>query len=264
MYGSDSSSSKCLGIVIPLKSKKNANDWAQVSESLARTVKSVVGQKCNLWRCAIVGHEAPGCELDLSANVSFHNVNDLEAICFDGWDPKERQQAITTDKNTKLYQAVMHLQGKGITHWFALDADDLLRDDFVEHALSLNSSVGGVIRNGYILDFRTNTLVPKRNIFEACGSTSVLTENSMSPKTDGMMGVPWTRYSHLKMPTYYSKELGKTCSWIDEPVVCYVTQHGENASVDYKSTLIGRIKRTLKTSLRGRKFVGKRKASFSQ
>ena len=223
-----------------------------------------MGQKCRQWDCAVVGHEVPERGLDLSEHVSFHSVDDLEAVCFAGWTPAERQKAITEDKNTKLYQAVLRLQGKGITHWFALDAEGLLRHDFVEHALSLDSAVGGVIRNGYILNFRTNVLVPKRNIYESCGSTSILTENSMSLKSDGMMGLPWARYSHIKMPDYYSAELGRPCSWINERVICYVTQHGENASVDYKSSLVGKVKHTLRTSVLGRKFVGRRSAAFSQ
>ena len=105
-----------------------------------------MGQKCRQWDCAVVGHEVPERGLDLSEHVSFHSVDDLEAVCFAGWTPAERQKAITEDKNTKLYQAVLRLQGKGITHWFALDAEGLLRHDFVEHALSLDSAVGGVIR----------------------------------------------------------------------------------------------------------------------
>ncbi|MCC9601448.1 hypothetical protein LOC67_12905 [Stieleria sp. JC731] len=250
--------------MIPLKSRKVSRDWEGVCGSLAATLRSVAGQACRDFRCAVVGHEDPECVAEADPNIIFHSVQGLDVPDYSGWKPSDRQRAITKDKNTKIFEGVKLLEGKGISHWFALDADDLLRNDFVGNVLDRNLKYGAILQSGYMLDRASGKICPKRNFYEACGSSCVLSSRVVFSKGKTMDAIPWCRYSHLKIGQFFEKELNVQCEWIYDPLVCYVVGHGDNSSADYRRSAIGRLKRKVLWATLGRKFSGRRMSNFSQ
>ncbi len=134
--------SNLLGIVIPLKAEVNSRNWAVTSDALRLTLEAIAGQTSKNHCCTVVGHTKPELEWEHfgEKNIRFDRVRNFEAVPFLSWSAHDRQQAITKDKNTKILQGVTSLtnQATKISHWFALDADDIIANDFVSSILTLN------------------------------------------------------------------------------------------------------------------------------
>lgn len=226
-----------LGIVIPLKAKLNSRNWTITSNALGRTLDAIANQKSKNYHCVVIGHTKPRLKWEQLAqkNINFLTVDNFDAVPFLEWLPADRQQAITKDKNAKILQGVKLLANRApeISHWFVLDADDILATEFVSFILKLNPKSGALLSGGYTLDAATNRIRKRKRIYEICGSTSVLANHVVSESLVANGDVPWSRYSHAHIDKLFSMELKVDYAIIEDPLVCYLTNHGDNCSTDY-------------------------------
>jgi hypothetical protein len=253
-----------LGIVIPLKSKIVSKDWGGVCQALQATIKSIEGQTSKQYECIVVGHERPDFFKTKVDQVDFQEVQGVEVSNYATWTPADRQKAITHDKNSKIFQGVLSLRQKAISHWFALDADDLIHREFVKTILGRNPRYGAIIERGYILNLREGLIFPNRRLHASCGSTSILADSVLPEELNAMCQLPWCRYSHIHIREYFEEELGVRCDILRERLVCYITNHGDNSSVDYKPSFAGRLKSLALRTIFRRTYTETSLAEFSQ
>ena len=223
-----------LGIVIPLKSRQSSRDWSITCSCLSKTLKSVASQANQAFSFIVVGHDFPSCDPQLPAE-NFHAVKfpkpDLSHRTV-----AERQAEITRDKNAKILQGIRSLRRHQPTHWFALDADDLIARSMVEIISRLRPNSGALIESGLQVHAPTNRARRKRNFSRICGSSSVLSDQMISASDLDNACIPWCRYSHHQMREYFETEVKGNYSVVNEPLVAYLTMHGDNMSDDYHLT----------------------------
>ena len=139
---------KNLAVVIPLKSQKVAKNWAATSRALSATLRSLRRQTSNAFVAVVVGHECP--VISEQKGWSFHSLEiEIPELAAGGDYGKRDDFDRILDKNRKIARGVQLLWGSSPTHWFYLDADDVLDVGFVERVLSVPSPVyrGRWIRN---------------------------------------------------------------------------------------------------------------------
>ena len=223
-----------LAIVIPLGAKVNSVDWEKTSEALQLTLKSVIAQTSNKYRCIVVGHDDPAFAIESynDYGVEFHRITEPEPICFMNFEgQREKQKAINADKNMKLRIGIGLLLDSKVkfSHWFALDADDLIAKDFVEVSLAHEIKYGAILSRGYQYNINVNTVRLRNNFHTYCGSSSILADCLVSPNKDDTSKIPWFSYSHMNIEQFFLREIQKPCVLLKKPSVCYV-RHEDNSS----------------------------------
>ena len=222
-----------LAIVIPLGAKVNSVDWEKTSEALQLTLKSVIAQTSNKYRCIVVGHDDPAFSIESynDDGVEFHKITAPEPICFMNFEEqREKQKAIDADKNMKSRIGIDLLLNSNVafSHWFALDADDLIAKDFVEVSLAHEIKHGAILTRGYQYNINANTVRLRNNFHVYCGSSSILADCHVSPYKDDTSKIPWFSYSHMNIEQFF-RETQKLCIILKKPIVCYVN-HEDNSS----------------------------------
>lgn len=228
-----------IGIVIPLKSKKVAKNWDTTVGNLQATVDSVVAQSSDNFNAVVVGHECPEFFKDAfykSSNCKFLKYSDFEPPVA-GEDEAENQLKYEFDRCTKILRGIMHLRNQHplITHWFALDADDLIRNDFVKALEKYEESDVIILDKGYFY-FKSTGIINKENEFSAyCGSCSVVSDRvfNLPDRVDdkSFRSTPFGNISHVHMKQRLEAD-GWSISVPTERVIMYVRDNGENISND--------------------------------
>ena len=76
------------------------------------------------------------------------------------------------------------------------------------------------------------------------------------PKTlelEEIRKVPWCRYPHSRMDEFFVKEVGCPCLRLSDPLVGYVTGHGDNCSDEFRAGASAKFKNLIKPWLLGRR-----------
>jgi hypothetical protein len=245
-----------LGIVIPLKARLAARNWARVCESLSRTLLSVEGQSCPDFEAIVVGHDEPA--FMPGKSVAFHSIEtSIPALKAGGNYANRDDFDRILDKNRKIVRGMQLLQCHNISHWYYLDADDLLDRNFVEKILQASPTYGCVIDGGFLFYARSRRIIRCNHLSQVCGSTSVLADKIANvPETtsdERLRDVPWCRYPHSKMIDFFTEELRREPPIINCPLVSYVLEHGDNCSDEFRQSLADRIKRYVKPRLLGKR-----------
>jgi len=170
-----------LGIIIPLKSKSTARSWAEVENRLRATVASLRRQSATDFAAVIVGHERPEFDDTYFPNLSFIALDASPA-------PKTTQrQDQQRDKVLKNELGMRHLHAQHpITHWFHLDADDLLHEHFVATLSRMKPFDMAVVRSGYAYYPTLNRYRCLDGIDRLCGSTAITSDRWwLAPGTPG-------------------------------------------------------------------------------
>jgi len=243
-----------LGIVIPLKSKVVAKDWLRTCELLERTLRSIENQTCSDYCAVVVGHEPP--DRWPSDSIAFHSLDlPLPALAPGGSYHKRQDFDRILDKNQKIARGVQLLSSEPVTHWYYLDADDLLSNRFVEHICQLELNAGAILDGGYTIYEKEQRAIRVSNLSSICGSTSVLPASCFTVPSeisrDGIQAIPWCRFSHSRMLDFFEQQTDITCEVIAQPLVGYVLGHGDNASDEFRIQYLQRIKSWLKPRLAG-------------
>ncbi|MTI79111.1 MAG: hypothetical protein FH754_17660 [Marinobacter sp.] len=259
-----------IGIVIPLKSKKVAKNWDTTVGNLKATVDSVLSQSANNYSAVVVGHECPEFfkdDLYQSSKCEFLQYSDFEPPVAGG-DEAENQLKYEFDRCTKILRGIMYLRNQHplITHWFALDADDLIRNNFVKTLEKYEESDAIILDKGYFF-FKSTGIINKENEFSAyCGSSSVVSDEvfSLPEGVDekSFRSTPFGNISHVHMKQRLTDD-GWSISVPNERLIMYVRDNGENISNDaYCNTPYKKLKKNVKSILRYSPISRDIKASF--
>jgi hypothetical protein len=259
-----------IGIVIPLKSVVVSRDWANTCRMLERTLASVAGQTSPHWAAVVVGHERPeGIGLIDSGRIPFESVDlALPPLAIGGDYTRYRDFNRILDKRQKLLRGMQFLAGSGITHWFVLDADDLLHYSFVETLVSRDGfgDEGVILESGWIYHPDSRRRISCDELAQICGSTTVLPARLVKvpeyPSLDAS-GNPWWHHSHSGMEDFLRQQRGVRVFKPDRRLVCYVMGHGDNCSDEFRSGLVNKCRQWLKLKLRSRSCDASFRRGFS-
>jgi len=253
-----------IGIVVPLKSRQVAKNWSVTSRNLQATVNSILAQDSNAYSAVVVGHDVP----DFFNDIYYKNSK-CKFLFYDDFSPpvvdqneSENQLKYEFDRCTKILRGVMYLKesSPSITHWFALDADDLIHDNFITILNGYKKYRAIILDNGYFY-FKNTGIINKSKEFSAyCGSSAIISDQYFNipdvvDKKSYRM-TPFGAISHVHMKNRMLNE-GRSVAVPDEYLIMYVRGNGENISSDaYCDTIYKKFKRYIKMLLRIR-FVGR-------
>jgi hypothetical protein len=257
-----------IGIVIPLKAKIISKNWDQVCDSLQQTVGSVLGQQCQDFRVVVVGHNCP----DFLEEVA-HN-GECIFVDFDELEPPKRttdepsnQLKYETDRCSKILKGIIALKHKDehITHWFALDADDLVHDLFVSTLTQLPEYDGFLIKSGYFYFHQHGIFNKTKEFHMYCGSSAIISDKFFKlPKKineKSFREIPFGNVSHGDMDKYF-ESMNISYNSPSAPLMMYVRGHGDNISDGYINSWLIRIKQKIGMLVRMRILSAKTKKAF--
>ncbi len=247
-----------LGIVIPLKAKAVSMDWEVVSSALRQTIDSVLNQSNTAFECVVVGHDKPA----FFEDEKYLNNRHLQFIDFDEITPPNRtlfsgeelQLKYEIDRCSKLAKGMLVLGSNDISHWFALDADDLIHKDMIKKFEHWDMEKPVIFDNGYFLYSHIN-IINKTNKFSLfCGSCCIIPNKLTSiPKkidSDAFRQTFFGKYSHSEIKLELDRQ--NISYYIpDDRLIMYVRNHGENISLQ-----ANRFKSFKKLGKKTRKIVG--------
>ncbi len=251
-----------LAIIIPLKSKAVSKDWELVQQNLLRTIKSITNQVSNNFCLVIVGHECPEYMAEISKqynNITFITLSEFAPPRIENAsDTSARQLMFDTDKSFKILKGCMYLKQEdpSISHWFSMDADDLLHQDFVselENSVDIeNANDAVILDNGYFYYEKYGVFNKSRVFSQFCGSSSILGTNLLDIpselKPENLNKILFNKVSHTQMLNYLVTNKIKF-QVPNKKLVMYIRDNGENISAG-KNEYIYRIKRYLKMKVR--------------
>lgn len=245
-----------LGIVIPLKSKVISKSWEVTVNSLLATLTSVYAQNKTDFVVAVAGHEIPE---GLQTSFPDLKVVQVDFLPPDRSAPDFNHGKLIQDKNLKIAFAMRALANTGVTHWYALDSDDLLSRDFVSTVLRLvRGKSGAVIEGGYLLYHDVYRAIPCEEMSQLCGSTSVLSDDLVdiptTPSLESISGIPWSRFPHMQIRHFFDSEATVPYAVIQEPILGYVLASGDNISDRWRDNFWKRMKAKAKPYLKGKKY----------
>lgn len=253
-----------IGIVIPLKAKSISQNWEVTCKNLGMTLNSIDSQTCDLFTAMVVGHDQPEYfdHPDPSRKKSKFIYFDEASPPQKGPDESQNQLNYEKDRCSKILKGVKTLKKKHseITHWFALDADDVIHKDFVKVLQKYDPADNVVLDNGYFY-YKSTGIINMEDEFSAyCGSSSVLSDDlfkiSSEVNSVNFRSIPFGAVSHVHMRKYLIGKGFKVFVPKDR-LIMYVRENGENISnAAYCNTVYGKFKRFAKMILRY-KFLSK-------
>lgn len=259
-----------IGIVIPLKSKAVSKNWNTTCDNLKSTVNSVINQTSDLFECVVAGHDCP----DFMDGIEAKKRN-IRFIRFDSFPPPnignnetENQLKYEFDRCHKILAGITYLKNlhPDITHWFSLDADDLVSNKFVETLQNYENADAIILDHGFFY-FKNTGVINKENEFSAyCGSSAVISDSLIKlPEVvdeNSHRSIPFGNISHVHMKDSLQRS-GHKVLVANERVIMYVRDNGENISnAAYCDTLYKKIKKFIKMILRYRYVSRASKRSF--
>ncbi|MDB4695144.1 glycosyltransferase family 2 protein [bacterium] len=245
-----------LGIVIPLKAKSASRNWQATTTALHRTLRSVRQQSHPAFEAIVIGHDRPCFMDDFQSHVTFTSITTPPPTLKTASEFATDNRRFTLDKNSKILRGMQSLLERDISHWFTLDADDLLCVNFVETLVTDGCEHGAIIDGGYLIYPHLGRFIHCSELSQYCGSTSVLAaeqvgipQEATSPDT---VDCPWFRYPHTKMHSYFKEERNIPYTDFSDPIVGYVLGHGDNCSDGYRNGLFHRLSAKLKPWIKGK------------
>lgn len=259
-----------IGIVIPLKAKMVSKDWNATCENLKATILSVVNQTSQNFHCVVIGHDKP--DFMTASNL---NLEKIDFLKFDRFLPplvtsieSDNQLKYEFDRCHKILAGIVHLKQSfsNITHWFSLDADDLIHKEFVELMQAYYSGDAIILDSGYVY-FKNTGIINNENEFSAyCGSSALISDSLIDiPEIiseNSHRCIPFGNYSHVHMRMKL-QEIGYKVLIPKERVVMYVRNNGENISnAAYANTIVKRLKKFIKMIVKFRFVDSSTKKAF--
>lgn len=215
---------------ITLASSRTVPDWAHTERLLGQTLRSVIGQTDPDWTAIIAGHERPDLpELD-DDRVEFVSIHRKP--------PAEKSQ-FRGDKSAKRHVLGRRLAEMGGGYFMQLDADDLVRDDFVATVRGKGYGNGAVAATGYALDFLNHRLAPVPGVWRhplnhVCGSCSAVryTVADLPTRThrNNDSGLVFNMTRQHAYTSVAMEELGRPLEVFDAPMIVYLVNHAQNLS----------------------------------
>lgn len=249
-----------LGFLVPLKAKSASKDWNQVCQVLRRTIVSIQNQTNDSCVAVVCGHDKPAFmdEIAKATNGRFFFSTYTETPPPAG-DPAIQSDYLLyeVDRCNKIQggmEALNERFGQRITHWFSLDADDLLSHNFVETMQKHTNRDAVIVDRGYQYQESTGFLKCLDDFSEWCGSSAVLSRRicdvANASSANGEREMLYRSISHHCMRDDLIKR-GFDVVVEVERLVMYVCAHGDNLSArSYHNGLLYHLKSQLKFLLR--------------
>jgi hypothetical protein len=259
-----------IGIVIPLKAKIISKNWDEVCINVTNTVNSVLNQTDAYFRIAVIGHDCPDSLKGLrhSEQEVFRSFTELEPPCVVKSDETSiTQMKYEVDRCSKILKGIIELKKDDdeITHWFALDADDLIHNTFVSNLAQKPDYDAFLIEKGYFYFKAWGLFNATSEFYIYCGSSAVISDKyfCLPSKIDdkSFRDIPFGDVSHVHMKKYLTNN--NINYYIPkEKLLTYVRDNGDNISDDYINNYYKRIKRNIGIVLRTRFLSAKKKGEF--
>ena len=214
-----------LGIVIPLQSRTTARCWDTIEGRLSDTIQSLCRHASIAGDAVLVGQDRPAIDELCLPNLSFLN--------FDQPPPPAGNGGLTAmwarrrDGKAKKLAGLRYLAARRtITHWFFLDADDLLREDFIATVSRMTPFDLAVVRHGYAYYPTQQRYRLIDRIDQICGSTVILSDRWWSDPASPE-GRKYGVIDH-RLTTKYAALRGVPVHDYPGRGVAYVLGHGDN------------------------------------
>ena len=256
-----------LGILIPLKARRVAKDWSIVEMALERVLSSINNQTSRNFECVVVGHDEPEdyCIDEVCKNTRFVKFDEFKPPDQNAYSSMELQLKYEFDRCSKIAKGMMYLQSQSISHWFALDADDLLHANFVESISKLENYDAIVIDNGYFY-FENRKIINKtNNLSSVCGSSCIikaaLTAAPYSLDSNAYRTTFYGKVPHMNVKNYFAEH---KLNYVipEDRLIMYIRDHGENISSYYFTDLLPKIKKWIKQHIKVIRFSREQYESF--
>ena len=223
--------------VMPFLAKSAASDWDSAVARLMHSVRNVIDQHGKKIYVMVCLNDVPD---QLAALASTTDRIILEQAPLGGPSIGAHKGIRQLDMLYKQKHCFVQIGRvvEGPAHVMLLDADDLIRSDFVKTVRAQSSEKSAVINGGYVVDFLSRTISEHDNLSEVCGSTSVFymeTTDYPDSVMDGAIGGA-TKGSPKLFLQYgghrsWGKALersGRSFISVADRVLAYVKNNGSN------------------------------------
>lgn len=253
-----------IGIVIPLKAKVVSKNWDIVEAALQKTLNSVLKQTSSSFQVAVIGHDCPDFLKDMEHNQKkiFIQFNELAPPIIIADDEVNNQLRYEVDRCSKILKGIIILDkfDGAISHWFALDADDLLHNTFIETIVGIGDYDAFIIEKGYFYFTRWNIFNINDEFSAYCGSSAVLSTRlfklpEMIASSITHRDIPFGNTSHVYMKKFLDDKGYSVCV-PDKRLVTYVRDNGDNISDGNLNSLYKRTRKFIAMLVRA-KFISK-------
>lgn len=256
---------KKIGILIPLKARSASRNWNSTCARLADTLASLRIQTSRNYEAVVVGHNRPE-QIAWDNHITFHTVDTPPPTLEVAKEFATDNRRFTLDKNRKIVRGMQILQDENIDYWFTLDADDLVHKEFVKTISAIDTTTGMLINDGYLIYLPHKRYTRCHNMVQLCGSTSVLcSQRFVVPSSldeAAIKAVPWCRFAHMNMATYFEAESQSDFVIVTDPLVGYVLGHGDNCSDGYRVGMAARVKSLIRPWLLAKHMSAKMRSQF--
>lgn len=255
-----------VGFIIPLKSRKVAQDWKITSHLLEQTIYSLNNQTCKDFYAVIVGHESPDLSPTAQDAVKFlASPFAIPPLKKSGNYRYHRDFDRILDKYRKIALGLSELRQEKLSYVMVLDADDLLHKDLVSYVLQKMNPNGYIIRCGYQYYSKIKRIIARTDLDKICGSTTIIhTSHVPFPEevtADTISQIPWCYLSHADMEAHFRKHK-RPLQLLPFNGLMYVVQHGQNASDEFRESPKSKLKEFLKPVLLGKQITNQEIEDF--
>jgi hypothetical protein len=210
---------------IPLKSSRIARDWNDTLRVFRRTLCSILRQSNPKFRVFVGCHEIPDVPEMADARV--------EALQAPFETPVYKNEYLI-DKQKKRELIAVRWRELGAGYLMYVDADDLVSDRIVQHALSLPPTRGFLAWYGYDYNERTRKIALSPRFHRACGTCCAINwKPSELPATlfqqEPVLFRETVEVGHARTAALFRRR-GERLTHFPFPAAIYVREHGDNAS----------------------------------
>ncbi len=226
-----------LGIVIPLRAQSTTSAWDKVCSNLERTLRSIINQSDANVVATVVGHDCPdfmtGESSAFNARIQFNEFTDFPP-------PTYEKNSVNLYMNYEFDRCRKNLRGMlslreaaRVTHWYVLDADDLIHPKFVSIIKQHADADAVIIDRGYSY-YENADIIHEENEFSSyCGSCTIIPDRHIklpdSVSLDNFRETWFGAISHNTMRSTLLRR-GMDVSIPKERLAMYIRNHGANLS----------------------------------
>ena len=231
--------------LIPVRPRKGTENWLDVITFLNNTLSSLVNQSDNRFHAIIVSTDPLNLQSFYDDRFEWHTLSDIP--------PKpEDVLAGDHDKSWKIKYAGYLAEKKAPSHYFLLDADDLMHKDLNRTILDHKQGLT-VFNLGYEYHIGIKRAISSTQLSQICGSTIAFSCLDFPlPKEynwESIQHCQALRLSHDQV-TDYCKTHGISINYNQKPSVIYM--RGVSFSITFRKGFIPKFKILIKFLLYGK------------
>jgi hypothetical protein len=237
-----------LVFIVPVKSKKTAKSWTELSKLFDRCLRSVCNQTSQDFKVIVVCNEKP--------ITTFEHPN-VEYLIVDFPPPGSDYGAKGDDRAKRVYVGLFAIKDLQPSHVMSVDSDDCVSKHITEFVNQNPDPNGWYIEQGYEYDEGSSTIaVKKEGIYRICGTCNIINYRLFKVPSqilpyDQLTGFDRFLNGHALARTDLA-ERGNHLQPLPFPAVVYVRDN-KGESISMQEPFITKWKRNPKEALRGLK-----------